>query len=133
MKIRKGTWHAKVFRLMQDKVFAGGYDNGTNLCHYMRVVMLWAPLFGTFILIVCCAWLYAAVLLLFYIVFSSYGFSGVLIEWASLLAVGLFVWFVIPKLFHKAVAEDSIVRCAFERTKAAKRKVCPLVAFKDEA
>jgi len=57
MMIRKGSWHYHLFRFgtkLVDILFANKYgvsgryesrfQNGTNLCHYMRVIMVYIPL-----------------------------------------------------------------------------------------
>ena len=129
MKIRKSTWHAKLFRFIQDRVFDGGYEEGTNLCHYMRVILLWGSLTVIILLAAFVMAISSTFLALFYWAYTAYGLMGVAVEWASLLAFALFCYYGIPALLHKVVAEDSIIRCAFERTKAAKQKICPLVSF----
>ena len=132
MKIRPTTWHARYFRFVQDKLFDGGYENGTNLCHYLRVVMLWSTLAIVFCVSAVSLFCVLFVMLLLVIPFKWLGLFGIGIVWATIAAGAAIIYYgagLLVKHAPKLFAEDSIVVCLYQRSKAAKRKICPLVNF----
>ena len=49
MKIRNNTWHARWFHFVQKKIGnERRYEEGTSICHYVRVVVFWGPAFIAF-------------------------------------------------------------------------------------
>lgn len=139
MKIRVKTWHARLFRTIQARVFNDGkygkYDSGTSLCHYLRVLLIWGPLFCLAMLMIALMGVVCLSVILVVLPYESGGLLGVGIWWAGL--VGSFFAIkhgaiLVAKHAPKLVAKDSIAVCLYERSKSAKRKVCPLVSFADK-
>lgn len=143
MKIRKSTWHAKWFRFVQDGVFTDGrYVDGTNVCHYMRVTMIWGPLaVGLVALIATCmaVGLVGGVTVLPFEIAEAFGVSGwwgvaalwlgVPASWLTLYGAGIALGGFAP-LVGKVFAEDSFINVTWQHAMGVKQKVCPLIRFK---
>jgi hypothetical protein len=134
MNLANDSWYVRWFFFVQETLFkdwSGQYRSGTTLCHFMRVTMLWGPLFVTF-LVFC---LFCAIVALFIAPYMAGGWLGVLGLWAAIAAVGatsygliLFVGW----LHRRAQREDSFARLTIEHAAAIKNRVCPRIFFGPE-
>ena len=117
-------------------------ENGTNLCAFMRVVLVYTPLILLFTAI---AWT-AALVTITVLPIWLFGFKGYGIGVGALVALCIFVYLTITlvvwlkdKRESKALAQEqttnidatspSFVRVLGRWVVAKKRKVCPLIAF----
>jgi len=151
MNLNKQSWYVRWFFWSLDILdkFVGcdtwRYQKGTNLCHFMRVILIYAPL----VLVLHLA-LYGAaigvvtVLPVYLFGWGSYG------KTLGFVAAGVFIWFVTQAILErrKITGQESIVaqspkvvqassagptfwQVVGEWLRAKKAKVCPLIAFND--
>lgn len=137
MQIRSNTWHARWFMYVQSAIGSRyKYEDGTSLCHYMRVLFLWGALLvfwrvGVVLFAV-------GALALFFIImpFQQMGWFGPLvIIGGGLTGVVTLAGLVagIELLRDRAASrvrkQDSIIAVSAAYVSAIKRKVCPLIRF----
>jgi hypothetical protein len=137
MNVSSNTWHARWFRFIQKKIGSEyRYASGTNLCHYLRVVLVWGPLFFGFWTFVACVFAFFVVMFLFVLPFDKGGWLGVLIAWSCYIAIaGLFFLarFIVTRNEQKlgrglSRSRDGILTLV-NALAAAKNKFCPIVSF----
>ncbi len=133
MKVSQQSWHARWFNFVQKKLFDSvRYSDGTNLCHYMRVTMLWGPLFfGVMLLGIGVACL-AAIFVFVLAPYDLLGFYGPPL--AITLAAGLIYSLIkMPWLFrryrHKFAPIGSFTHAMIEHAGAVKGRFCPLISI----
>lgn len=103
---------------------------GTNLCHMLRVMLVWAPLILLFELVVTGFVVY---LLVVWPV-EKIGIAGFLTDWGIRLAIivsGYSLAVAYTKLSRAETVEEGIRVMGFlvEAIVAKKRKICPFVTF----
>ncbi len=102
----------------------------TNLCHFMRVILLWLPL--KLIGFICLAALFSTVIIILPVTNLGFYFYSTLV----LLAIAI-AYLVVRLIQHEydskydfTKSESLMIVC--EYVKAIKRRVCPLVEIKDD-
>lgn len=169
MMIRKGSWHYHLFRFgtkLVDILFANKYgvsghyesrfQNGTNLCHYMRVIMVYVPLmfllwgsvaaFGIYALVISPIQLFGltGVLNTLYVVgivvMAIAAIIGVLWVIGAISDFCKSAWYdwqrsrrtAEPKLEEpKEDKGPSFLDLAIEWVIAKKKNICPLISFNE--
>ena len=151
MRLDEKQWHVRWFRWNQ-RVLDRFTDNdaasryvltmrGTNLCTYMRTILL-----GSMVATVSAAWWcgIAVLILLPFICFGLLGVGSALL--IAVLVIGLLVglvWVVVSGIPRTAEAVARMatpaegqpvgfIACAWQWIRAAKQRICPLITFSGE-
>lgn len=162
MELNEKRWYVQwfFFSLYVIDRFTDGYDEetyrrrGTNLCHFMRVTLIWAPLVLLLNLAVYGLLLSALVLvpLYYFGLFGSMKIYGVIIGIIlAIVFIALLIWAAheITRMLHEgsskladAIQENKARKAAHEAVNgpsfgtmvwryavATKRRICPLITF----
>jgi hypothetical protein len=127
MILTRQALHVRWFHFVQSKIGdKEKYRNGTNLCHFMRVVFLWGLALVIFVSLV----VSIAATVLFVLPFYGqwYGPIGVAVA-AAVFGAGYVISRLIGRYGRKLAPVGSLAHCAYEHAKAVKNKFCPLVSF----
>ena len=148
MILSLNTWHARWFKFVQSKIGSyHRYEQGTTLCHYMRVCLVWGPLLIAFwgaIASVICMLLYAAEaqgwrsaiklglppwfgLLFFPAGLAAFAFTAAL---AVLLVLGVrefFRW--LSRVPQTVQNSDNFAVLGIKYVASIKGKYCPIIQF----
>lgn len=134
MRLDRNTWHARWFHFVQNSV--GNkyrYSEGTNLCHYMRVTLLWGPLWVSFV-----ATGLGAALFIVCVPFIQWGILGGLALYGSLIAflggiVGIAL--LVEKFRYRRrrqINPNGFPHLIGQYVKAIKGRFCPMISFDDQ-
>lgn len=120
-------------------------ENGTNLCAFMRTILIYTPLILLFNALVYAATLATITVLPIYL----FGFKGFGLSWGGLAVLGVSIYLIVlfvmwrknkrrsRALVEKKAANTDAASPSFHRVvgqwvMAKKRKVCPLITFVQE-
>lgn len=126
MKLSNDAWHVRWFNFVQSQIGDFSYSSGTNLCHYMRVTMLWGPL-----LILLAAGAVGSILwVLVGLPILIFGMWGLPLVWAIIGAFATAVYGIVYLIGKYAAAPvGSAAYCVYQHARAVKGRFCPLVSF----
>jgi|SRR5208337_630841 len=151
MNISKNTWHYRVFNFWFKQVheqsveeYAAWDKEATfNLCPYVRIVLLWAPL--RFVFSRPRIWWTLSVLAVagLGILYKYCGVHGLIALAASLVYVALILSFIVGVIWavektkekvrrHPIQAITRFTEVLSERAKAAHDGICPIIHFVDD-
>lgn len=138
MMLNPQAWHVRWFNLVQ-KIIGdrNKYRSGTNLCHFIRVTMLWGPLVCVAFAMAASFVAFLATILLIIIPYKEGGgLWGVFLLWSSIaLGCGIVygaLWLLGNYGHHissKLAPVGSMAHCVAQHAAAVKGKFCPIISF----
>lgn len=107
MNLSNKRWHVRWFHFVQ-RGFGNPYkyENGTTLCHFIRVTLIWGPLMILIISVMACVVVVAIVGALIVLPYDMWGWSGLLVPWMfgiSLVGAFFFTTRLLPLLLGRAI------------------------------
>lgn len=147
MNIRTSTWHYRWYRYWSE-YGRGNRGRQENLCHYVRVLLFWAPMtwidqhtfwnweklgqkvfIGIMVLYLGSIVTFGIVLLMIYWWIHVLMALGSLI---ALIAILVGLWYIIAFLTTRKYSVPDTVKLTAAYVVAQKRHVCPLITFEEE-
>lgn len=133
MNLDRNKLHVRWFHFVQSKIGdQNKYRYGTNLCHFMRVTILW----GAFIVAVLAAMVGGVIAFFIVLPYSINGFLGIALWWAAVGAVFGSIHgaaFLIGRYGKKFAPIGSMAHCVYQHAKAVKGRFCPIVTFDNQS
>lgn len=127
MNLDSSAWHVRWFFFVQDIIGDSSYRHGTNLCHFMRVTMLWGPLVALTVLTFVGLWIAGFIVA----PIALFGW-GALLLWGGVALLFFVLKWIAGRCADFKRKPGGAIDCVLSNAKAAKSKVCPLISFDKE-